>query len=384
MRVPVINLPVVYHIGTLNPEHRGRQFKTSQEGAGLSVSLCPRGWERIARLGGNPWQELTRHDALFIDLHAIDNALLAQIQMWARDAGLLEPRIMWRAWNWDEEAERWGYQLFGEREAAVALFDGERDEDEDDDDLISRLDEELGFPSSATSAVEETAVWVLTDVGHERAAQFERDRDATDIAVMFWAEDVLRRQMPEVVGVWWPEVYEPEHLSAPRGAILPSCIGRFETKMVEPGAVDEDEDLLFDEPLTRLVSPAASLSAYRYITNCVDSTEELISSMIQSAAAEEMSFEAFIAALGNGCPLAGRSHLDAAFPSYGQAGFDISDDYHVRYHASAFDGMPCLYVVHSAVEYVFQRTGFADAPKVHAVEGNLDLAYDEDGLKLGR
>ena len=131
MRVPVVNLPTVYHVGTLDPAHRGRQWASSHEGAGLSVSLCPAAWERIARLGGKPWQELTRHDALFLDLGAMDDALLAEIQGWAREADLLEPRLMWRAWRWDDESERWGYMLFGSMDEAVLNLPDEPEENED-------------------------------------------------------------------------------------------------------------------------------------------------------------------------------------------------------------------------------------------------------------
>ena len=51
--VPVLRLPLVYHVGSLDPSRRGELHRTSQEGPCLSVSLCPGSWAEIARLGGS-------------------------------------------------------------------------------------------------------------------------------------------------------------------------------------------------------------------------------------------------------------------------------------------------------------------------------------------
>lgn len=383
MRVPVLNLPVVYHVGTLDPGRRGQQWAGSYEGAGLSVSLCPEAWEQIARLGGSPWHACVRHDALYLDLMAMDDALLAEIQVWARDAGLIEQRAMWKSWYWDEERENWSYLLSETREDAICQLQGVQEPDEDPEAFLDRMNEEEegNLPSGASSLVEDLFVYVLSEQGMRRAGQrFGQDQDATDMAIMFWAEDVLRAIMPEVVGVWWNERYDPNTLSAPRGAILPSCLESITFAEADRRRVDEDEELLASLPQTRLVSPQDLKSPYRYVTNCVRSTAELIGSMVDNdAAVEEIAYRDFVSMLGDGDAQAGEEVLHEAFPP--RPGLTLEQDYHVRYHASSFDGMPCLYVVHSAVEYVFQRDGLKNAPIWEPQLGHCDCD-DEAAVDL--
>lgn len=37
--------------------------------------------------------------------------------------------------------------------------------------------------------------------------------------------------------------------------------------------------------------------------------------------------------------------------------FPLSKDWHVAYYRSRFNGRPCYYIVHSAIEYVFTSRG---------------------------
>jgi len=55
-------------------------------------------------------------------------------------------------------------------------------------------------------------------------------------------------------------------------------------------------------------------------------------------------------------------HVEEIFPDYSYRGerdkpgacdFHIKDDYAVSFHKSKFKGQPCVYIVHSAIEYIF-------------------------------
>lgn len=169
-----------------------------------------------------------------------------QILEWAREAGLIETQVMWRTWTWDDENESWGYMLFSSLDDALDQLDELPEEYED---LEAFLEEQLELlpplPQGASKLIEETAVDVLTDLGHERSGgRIDHDADAADIAITFWTEDVLQQEHPDVVGVWWQEEYEPENLSAPRGAILPSRINEIEFTPVHWNSVPDDEELL--------------------------------------------------------------------------------------------------------------------------------------------
>lgn len=83
----------VFHVGLLDPS---RKHANSHEGSGLSVSLHPEAWRRIARLGDAPTYILRRRAARFMDVdRALNDAVLMNL-----------------VWGW---ATNNGYVLAGER-----------------------------------------------------------------------------------------------------------------------------------------------------------------------------------------------------------------------------------------------------------------------------
>lgn len=77
-------------------------------------------------------------------------------------------------------------------------------------------------------------------------------------------------------------------------------------------------------------------------TCCVDSDAESITAMTDVG--QQINYKTF-AALTNW-------HSWAAAMGYGR-GLTLQKDYHVTYWQSVFQGKPCIYAVHSAIEYVF-------------------------------
>lgn len=63
---PLISFTKLYHVGTLNPENKGSD---SHEGSGLSVSVHPNEWTRIAKLGGGDLYSLSKSGNQFLDFH---------------------------------------------------------------------------------------------------------------------------------------------------------------------------------------------------------------------------------------------------------------------------------------------------------------------------
>lgn len=68
--VPPRTFEALFHVGTLRPEDKGCDGP-SWEGHGLSVSVHPAAWTRIARLGGRPTWKLVNDQARFVDVHAL-------------------------------------------------------------------------------------------------------------------------------------------------------------------------------------------------------------------------------------------------------------------------------------------------------------------------
>lgn len=213
MKLSLYRPAAVFHVGSMTKPARRR---ISYEGSALSVSLCPEAWSRIARLGG-PVHEIDSAGQAFLAFHDMDADALTAIVDWAEAGGLAERTSVWKAWRWDDEVEAWSFMICPSQAAALA-------EVVDDDDL--------DLPPGASALAEAMDIVRLTEAGALRADGYGRDCDATDIAVLFWIEDVLREQMPDVIGLWWDERFDPDALSAPRGAIVPSAMVHLRSKIV--------------------------------------------------------------------------------------------------------------------------------------------------------
>jgi len=84
-----------------------------------------------------------------------------------------------------------------------------------------------------------------------------------------------------------------------------------------------------------------------YTTCCVESTGEAIRAMVEKA--REISYRTF------------RKHCEG-LDDWAQAmgyfrhpsqGLTLKNDWHVTYYKSVFQGKPCYFLVHSAIEYIW-------------------------------
>src|ERR1700738_115253 len=104
MDIPVIRLNRVFHVGSMDRSRLGENSgASSQEGACLSVSLCPNAWATIARLG-DKLHVLETGDGLFLDVVSLfaDKSAKSEMLAWAVAAGFAEMRSLWRAWSFDD------------------------------------------------------------------------------------------------------------------------------------------------------------------------------------------------------------------------------------------------------------------------------------------
>lgn len=340
MRLPLINLPTVYHVGALDPEKKGEQYTHSFEGAWLSASLCPEAWTQIARLGGQPTWALCKPDALYVDVHnmGIEKDL---VMHWAEDQGLIQSEEVFRVSFLDSEAQSWRWSMHATEQEAKAEID----------DLEGQ---------GLKYACSQDSMWLLTEIGRARAKQGACLIKADDFALQFWLEDILRERMPQVVGLYWDEEFDPGNLSAPRAAIIPEALESMKKEIVSTRYLDEDESLLDGRPIARLLSPEDLNTPYRYVTNCVSADGDSINKMIDDPACRDISYQELVDRLGNDA----QALLDSVFPEYQKTadiGLTLENDRCVTYYESSYEGVPCLYVCHSAIEYIFQREGLVDA-----------------------
>jgi hypothetical protein len=90
---------------------------------------------------------------------------------------------------------------------------------------------------------------------------------------------------------------------------------------------------------------------FKYLTNCVSSTTKQIDAMLNHPSNKKISYNTFLRYVG-------KDQLQELFSYYNWGsnrnnGLRLKDDYHVSYNKSVYDNMECVYMVHSAIEYVF-------------------------------
>jgi hypothetical protein len=215
--LPILPREVVFHVGALDAIREMRAG--SYEGTGLSVSLHPRAWTRIAKLGGYPTYALRRRDGRaghFVDQHALSQPQLAALRAAAVATGLLVPGCVWEHRWYDDEWEcEFAAVYESESEARAELADPD---DPGSGDSVAMLECHL-----ATDALR--SLWAAHFTGPLGTHQQED-----------FAMQVLLEASGAFDGVWHASDLDPSRLSAPAGAIFQSKLA--EWQWAEPRSDD--------------------------------------------------------------------------------------------------------------------------------------------------
>lgn len=81
-----------------------------------------------------------------------------------------------------------------------------------------------------------------------------------------------------------------------------------------------------------------------YTTNCTESTAEHIDQMV-----DKSKVITYSELLNN----VTQSELDNIFPFYAGIPLSLKSDYAVAFYQSEYKNVPCIYVEHSRIEYIF-------------------------------
>lgn len=220
--IPITLTSSVYHVGTLEPQLRGRHHSTSLEGHCLSVSHCPASWTRIARLGGQPCHLLRKADgtpAAFLDMisAAQHPEIVQEATAWASALGLCESKSQWKAWSTDEEGA-----------LRYALCDSLEDAQLE---MSEHAEDDLPEPEAVTTLVCTEAMATYLGCRLHKGA-------GLDLIIAAWADQAL----PALDGVWWHEELAPNQYSAPRGGIFPSRLTQWQSSAAHLSDSLEDSD----------------------------------------------------------------------------------------------------------------------------------------------
>lgn len=225
---PVLDMPEVFHVGLMDVANKGKTHNSrSLEGAGLSVSLDPLAWRKIARLGEAPiwhmsYQGAGEGDAtaaaLFLDRHALQASQWAEMTQWAAACGLLEQaELIELIWTDDEIGSRMS-----------TMYDGSN--------VAKRLEAEEEFESllesDETAEMRTVSGWRATRALQDRVGFEPAISLSLDMALTVFVEEVL---LPAhgIVGVWWEDQLDEDAYSAPRGVILPKALDLWQSRQLD-------------------------------------------------------------------------------------------------------------------------------------------------------
>lgn len=200
-RLPSLPIEQVFHVGTMNAADKGFQYRHSYEGHGLSVSVDPDEWERIARLGGLPHWSLVREGGRLLDAHALGRRWRRRIEDWGIEQGYVARIRALRVRWWDSEDECEYRSLHRDLAEARAEAAGE-------------------------GSVRSVVTLAATPRFDQRISM-SADLDCFDQLLGVYVEE-----QSDLDGVWWQDEYR--ELSAPRGVIVPSRLGRWTRRRLVP------------------------------------------------------------------------------------------------------------------------------------------------------
>lgn len=112
---------------------------------------------------------------------------------------------------------------------------------------------------------------------------------------------------------------------------------------------------------------------YRFVATCVNGGTdyghgpwgEAVTDMVDRS--KEISYSTFVRYVGP-------EQIKDVFPDYNRY-MPMKNDYHVGYYKSTWFGIPCVYVVHSTIEYIFTISG--DTPESRGIDRE-DYVLDLD------
>jgi hypothetical protein len=182
---PTISFPILYHIGTLNPEDKGND---SYEGAGLSITTVPDAWMRITSLRGN-LHALTKPNNVFLHFHKMKKVQRKALEQWGIEQGYIVEKEMYRIYFYNEDEQK-AFMEYGNKEEAIL----EKEE------------------YQTMRKVKTIASTIKMD---ERVrSKLSSSSSALQLLATIYVEDILKFD-----GVWWADILDVYAYSAPRGVI---------------------------------------------------------------------------------------------------------------------------------------------------------------------
>jgi hypothetical protein len=204
-QLPLKNFSKVYHIGSMDIKNKSN---FSLEGSGLSVSIHPREWSQIARLGGNAIFELVKSNGVFADAYKMNKEHKKTIINWALTNGYLIQKETYKVCWFDDDLEHTVCMEF---------------------DNLKKAKDELGNKDEGRELKINKKGLLPTEKLKQETQQQAIDPSQTfDLLLTIYVENTSNYD-----GVWWSDKLDPLNYSAPRGVIFNKMVNSWNAKKIQ-------------------------------------------------------------------------------------------------------------------------------------------------------
>lgn len=209
-------IATLYHVGTMDIANKSR---FSLEGNGLSVSICPNDWMKIAKMSSSTIWSLHKENIQMLDYYSLTDEDFKIANKWGVDQGYLEETIVFKSIKFDDEMDCELESIFSTFKDACeeSCFDEEYESYEEYQDFkeyeCSRVERVIGYiPTKKMKTIS------MVDVDISNSEQ---------INLLIFLE-----KNTNLDGVYWNEVLDIYNYSAPRGVIFNSKVNSFSRKKI--------------------------------------------------------------------------------------------------------------------------------------------------------
>lgn len=204
-------IETLYHVGTMDIANKSN---FSLEGNGLSVSICPREWMKIARLSSSTIWSLYKKDIKMLDYYSLTEDDFKIATQWGVEQGFLNETVVYKSIKFDDEMDcdlEMTHDTF-EHACEEACFDEE----------YSSYEEYLDYKEYECYRVEKCVGYNPTEKLKRLSMVNVDSTNSKEINLLIFLE-----KNTDLDGVYWDEVLDIYKYSAPRGVIFNSKVNTF-------------------------------------------------------------------------------------------------------------------------------------------------------------
>jgi len=190
-KLPLISLTKVFHVGSLD---MNKKSDFSLEGSGLSISVNPDEWSKIARLGGE-LHTLVKTNGVFVNAYKLNKSQKQNIIKWGLENGLVNQKETYQVCWYDDEMEDDVCMEFNN------IDDAKSEAGNEDEGRTIKIKKSGLLPTNKlNSQTKQTKI--------EPSQTF-------DLLLSVYVDETT-----DYDGIWWSDTLDISKYSAPRGVIF--------------------------------------------------------------------------------------------------------------------------------------------------------------------